>query len=219
MGDPCVLVDLLAISPSGWKNVDVHWKITDRSLGDRWDHWVRLEHSLSVCWAFIEHSLSIYWEITPLGDHSEIVLDWVKTLRRPWRPWRSLDDHWQINERSARSLDDRWVLFEKLLRDLTIFSSLNDLFMIPHPCVKVVWAANFRLADHQIWISGFEYLVMWRQWFSNVHLLLSGLVLGNTQIEWRAMKWGVPWLSHDFKSSCLNTIRLNKQRDPYIKWQ
>ena len=72
---------------------------TERSLRDNWE----IDE-------IVERSLSVHWEIAFLGDHWEIVLEWVKTLRRPWR---SLGDHWQIINRSGhffiaqRSLNDR----------------------------------------------------------------------------------------------------------------
>ena len=74
----------------GVGKVGVHWKIAERSM--------RLS---SASWVLLDHSLRDRWEIVSLGDHWEIVLDWVKTLRRPWRPWRSLDSQWEIIERSG----------------------------------------------------------------------------------------------------------------------
>ena len=124
--DPCALIDLSAISPSGWKNLT----FIERSLRGHWEIDENIEHSLSVHWVFIERSLSIHWEIASLGDYWEIVLDCVKTLRRLWQPWRSLNDHWEIVKRSWRLLSDRWVLVERSSRDLATFSSLNDLSMI-----------------------------------------------------------------------------------------
>ena len=72
--DPCVLIDLSAISTSGWKNL----AFIERSLRDHWE--------------IVERSLSIHREIASLGDHWEIVLDLVNHER----PWKLLGDHWQI---------------------------------------------------------------------------------------------------------------------------
>ena len=118
----------------GVEKFGVHWKITERSLGDRWDRWALLGHSLSVHWAFIEYSLSIHsafiehllsihWAFIErsLGDLWEIVFELSQTLRRPWWPWRSRDDQWQIIERSWWLISDHYVLYERLLRDLAIF--------------------------------------------------------------------------------------------------
>ena len=117
--DPCELIDLSDISPSGWTIFGIHWKITKRSLGDRWDHWVFIKHSLSVHWAVIEKPLPLAiierlcWTESKLcGDHGD------------------QGDQYTIIERLLRNLGDRWVLFERLLRDLAILSSLNDFSTI-----------------------------------------------------------------------------------------
>ena len=104
VGDLCALVDLSAISPLWWNNL----AFIERSLNDHWEIYKIVECSLRfcwallrVCWAFIECSLSIHWEI---------VLDWVKTLTRPWR---SLDEHWQIIDRSWRPQGTPWKIVER----------------------------------------------------------------------------------------------------------
>lgn len=52
--------------------------------------------------------LSVCWEIASLGNHWEIILDRVKTLRRQWttveingRLWLLVGTHWKIVERSG----------------------------------------------------------------------------------------------------------------------
>ena len=150
--------DLSTISQKQRKKPSLLWggKIC-RSLKDRWEiierlmrlmrllsaPWVLLEHSLSIRWAFVEHSLSIHWafverslsvcwENTSLGDHWEIVMDWVKTLWRLWRLWRSLDNHWEIIERSWQSLGGLWKIIERS----AIFSFLDHLSTIATPVLR-----------------------------------------------------------------------------------
>ena len=110
MGDPCTLVGLSAISPLGKKKM----AFIERSLRD---HWAIAE---------------IVEKVASLGDHWEIVLDWVKTLRRPWQPWRSLDDHWQIIEGSWQLLGALWKIVERSSHFFIAQRSLNDR----HLCVK-----------------------------------------------------------------------------------
>ena len=124
VGNPCVLIDLSAISSSGSKNL----VFIERLLRDHWE----IDE-------IVERSLSVRWKVASLSDHWEIVLDWVKTLRRLWQLWRWLDDHWQIIERSWWLLGDHWALFERSLRDLAIFSSLNDLSKVKISNMAVQW--------------------------------------------------------------------------------
>ena len=101
-----VLVDLSVISPLRWTNL----AFIERSLRDHWEIYETIERSLSAPWAFIDCFLCIHWEIASLCSRWEIVLDWVKTVRRPWWPRRSLEDNCSISERSLSDLGDRWVI-------------------------------------------------------------------------------------------------------------
>ena len=114
----------------------VHWKITHRTLRDGWDRWAFIERSLRDRGEIVERSLR---------DHfpSEIVLDWVKTLRRPWWQRRSLRDHWEILTISGRSLGALWKIVERSGHCFIAQRSLNDR----HPCVK--W---FLLSHHFAYI-------------------------------------------------------------------
>ena len=93
-------------------------KIAERSL--------RL---LSAHWVLIERSLSVLWEIASLSDHWAIVLDQVKTLQRPWQPWRSLRDHWDIWAITGCSLKDHWEIWP-------FFSITQRSLSDHHPCVR-----------------------------------------------------------------------------------
>ena len=131
--DPCVLVDLSAISPSWWKylrSLKDHWEIIGRSMRLLNAPWALVEPSLNVCWVFIEKSLPL-----------PIIQRLFRTESKLWGDHGDRGDHWMIIdksfiERSWWSLGDRWALFERTLRDLAIFfiaqPSLNDR----HPCVK-----------------------------------------------------------------------------------
>ena len=43
-------------------------------------------------------------------------MDWLKTLRRPWRLWISLEDHWETMASNGRSLKARWEISPFFLR-------------------------------------------------------------------------------------------------------
>ena len=69
----------------GVEKFGIHWKIAERSLGDRWDYWALLEHSLSAPWAFVEHSSSICWAF-------------IECSLRDCFCWRSLRDYFGLNQ-------------------------------------------------------------------------------------------------------------------------
>ena len=100
----------------------VHWKIAERSLGDRWDHWALLECSLRIHWAFIERSLSIHWTFIEyslkdcfpwrslrncfgLSQNFEETMATVEVTRQ------SLTDYWEILAIAGRSLKDCWEIW------------------------------------------------------------------------------------------------------------
>ena len=93
-----------------WSSMKEYWEIITRSMRSWSTPWVFSELSLNIHWAFVEHRLNVDWEIASLGDHWEMVLDWVKTLQRPWR---SMDGHWEIIERSRRTLGTLWKIVER----------------------------------------------------------------------------------------------------------
>ena len=106
-----------------WETISTISSISQRSLRNRWDRWT-----------IVERLLRVLWEIASLSDHWAIVLDQVKTLRRPWRPWRSLRDHWEIIKRSGRLLGVLWKIVERSGHIFIAQRSLNDR----HPWVKGV---------------------------------------------------------------------------------
>ena len=101
----------------------VHWKITERSLGDRWDHWVLVECSLSIQSAFIQHSLRDHFPWRPLRDYFGLSQYFKETMVTVEIIWRSLTDHWEILAISGSSFKDRceiWPFFLLLKNISTI---------------------------------------------------------------------------------------------------
>ena len=143
--DPCVLIDLSAISPSGWANLAFferslrdHWEIDERSMRLLNAPWPLLDHFLSIRWSFIERVIE---RSLPLAIVE--ILFWSES--KLWGDCVNHGDHWTISERSFRDLGDRWAIAGH---------SLTDCWEI-WPFVITQRSLN----DRHLWVKGgFSYI-------------------------------------------------------------